>query len=84
MMIKLVLMIAAAGLMVVGLPVLLVLTLIGLKRDKGSKRRGGGGGVSSFVGAALLDLDRVVRPSIEHTIETEHQVFKREDDQDGD
>jgi hypothetical protein len=79
---KLVFMIAAAVLMVVGLPVLLVLVWMSPNRDKKGERRGGGG-ISSGVGAAMLELDRIVRPSAEHTIEVEETTLKREDDKGG-
>ena len=79
---KLIFMVAAAVLMVVGLPVLLVLVWMSPNRDKKGEWRGGGG-ISSGVGAAMLELDRFVRPSAEHTIETEERVLKREDDKEG-
>jgi len=46
-------------------------------RHKGSERRGAGGGISAVIGGAMLGLDRLIRPSIEHTIETEERVLKR-------
>jgi hypothetical protein len=45
------------------------------------ERRGGGGGAG--LGGAMLELDRLVRPSVEHTIEAQNQVLRREDDQGG-
>lgn len=69
--------------MLVGLPIVLVWSFVDFVRGKGSERRGGGG-VSSFVGAGLQEIDRILaRPSAEYKIETEQQVHKREDDQGG-
>jgi hypothetical protein len=74
----------AAVAILIGLPIVLVASFVGFIRGKGSERRGGGG-VSSFVGAGLQEIDRIMaRPSIEHQIEAEHQVPKREDDKGGD
>jgi hypothetical protein len=69
--------------MLVGLPIFLVVSFVGFVRGKGSERHGGGG-VSSFVGAGLQEIDRLLaQPSIEHQIETEQQVQKRDDDSGG-
>jgi hypothetical protein len=66
-------------------PIALVWTMVSHLRSKASDRPSGGGGISSFVGAAMLEADRLLaRPSVEHQIETEHPVLKREDDESGD
>jgi hypothetical protein len=63
-------------------PVALVWTFIDGMRRKASDRPAGGGGISSAVGAAMLELDRIyARPSIEHQIEAENRV---QDDQSDD
>lgn len=63
-------------------PIALVWTFIDGMRRKASDRPAGGGGISSAVGAAMLELDRIsARPSIEHQIETENHV---QDDQSDD
>ena len=62
-------------------PIVLVWAFIDGMRHKSSDRPSGGGGISNMVGAAMLEADRLLaRPSIEHQIETEHPVLKREDD----
>jgi hypothetical protein len=74
----------AALAIVIAIPVVLVWTIVEHLRSKGSERRSGGG-ISTGVGAAMQELDRLVaRPSVEHQVETEHPVLKREDDAGGD
>jgi hypothetical protein len=64
----------------IGIPVMLVWTMIDYFRGKGSDRKGSGG-LTAGVGAAMHELDRIMtRPSVEHQIETEHQTHPREDD----
>ena len=64
------------------LPITLVLSIRDHLRGKGSDRRGGS--VTSGVGAAMQEIDRLLtRPSVEHTIEAETPVLKREDDSGG-
>jgi hypothetical protein len=66
--------------MLVVVPACLVWTMIDHFRGRGSQRRGSGG-ISAGIGAAMQELDRLVsRPSVEHQIEIEHPVLKREDD----
>jgi hypothetical protein len=72
-----------AVVMFVVLPIIIVRSMVDHRRGRGSQRRGGGG-ISAGVGAAMLELDRIMtRPSIEHQIEAEHQTLKREDDTGG-
>jgi hypothetical protein len=59
----------------VGFPVLMIWGLIQLWRDKGR-----GGTLSSGVAGALSELDRVVRPSVEHVHEAKKSVKKQDDD----
>jgi hypothetical protein len=66
------------------MPIALVWTFVDGMRRKSSDRPRGGGGISNIVGGAMLELDRFVRPSVEHTIEAEHQTLKRDDDTGGD
>jgi hypothetical protein len=64
---------------IVGIPAMLVWTMVDHFRGRGSERRASGG-ISAGIGAAMLELDRLVaRPSVEHQIEAEHPVLKRDD-----
>ena len=74
------LLIAAFATFVVA-PIALVWTFIDGMKHKASDRPSGGGGISSAVGGAMLELDRILtRPSVEHQIETESPIVKPEDD----
>jgi hypothetical protein len=65
-------------------PIWLIYAIVAGMRQRASDRPSGGGGISNMVGAAMLEVDRLfTRPSIEHTIETEQPVLKREDDAGG-
>jgi len=69
-----------AVLVLVVLPIVLVWSAIDHFRGRGSERQGSGG-ISAGIGAAMQELDRIMtRPSVEHQIESEHRVLKREDD----
>jgi hypothetical protein len=73
-----------AFVMLIGVPVVLVWTLVDHLRGKGRDRKGSGG-ISAGVGAAMQELDRIMtRPSVEHKVETERPTLKREDDSGGD
>ena len=61
-------------------PIAMIWSIVDHLRGRGSQRKGTGG-ISSGIGAAMQELDRLMtRPSVEHKIETEHPVLKREDD----
>ena len=65
------------------MPIVLVWTMVDHLRGRGSQRSGSGG-ISAGIGAAMQELDRLVaRRSIEHQVDTEKQVLKRDDDSDG-
>jgi len=65
--------------MIIGLPVMLIWTVVDHFRGRGSDRRGSGS-VSGGIGASMLELDRLVaRPSVEYQVEAEQRVLKRED-----
>jgi hypothetical protein len=69
-----------AVLMLVVLPIVLVKSAIDHFRGRGSDRRGSGG-ISAGIGAAMQELDRLMtRPSVEHQVEAEQRILKREDD----
>lgn len=69
--------------MIVGLPIVLIWTMVDHFRGRGSDRSGSGG-ISAGIGAAMQELDRIMtRPSIEHQVDTEQSVLKREDDSGG-
>jgi hypothetical protein len=71
---------AIAAVMLVGLPIILVKSMIDYFRGRGSQRTGSGG-ISAGIAGAMQELDRLVaRPSAEHKIETEMPILKREDD----
>jgi hypothetical protein len=72
--------IAMAIAMLVILPIVFVKAMIDYFRGRGSQRKASGG-ISSGIAGAMQELDRILaRPSVEHKIETEQPVLKREDD----
>ncbi|HEX4416117.1 MAG TPA: hypothetical protein VH107_20970 [Lacipirellulaceae bacterium] len=73
----------AAVAMLIVLPVVMIRGMVDHFRTRPSERRGSGG-ISAGIGAALHELDRIIaRPSVEHHVDTEQRVLKREDDQGG-
>jgi hypothetical protein len=62
----------------VGIPAVCVWAIVDhLKHGKTRPRKGGGG-----VGGAFMELDRLTaRPSVEHVVESQNQVLRREDDE---
>ena len=65
-------------------PMAIIWTMIDHFRRRGSDRPGSGG-ISAGIGAAMQELDRIMtRPSVEHQVEIEQKVLKREDDSGGD
>jgi hypothetical protein len=76
------LLIAAFAVFIIG-PIVLVMSAVEHFRHKASDRKSGGGGISGFVGGAMLEMDKFVRPSAEHHIAAEKQILKREDDTGG-
>jgi len=47
-----------------------------------AQRKGGGGYMSNAIGGAMLEIDKLTRPSVEHQIEAERRIVK-DDQQDG-
>ena len=69
-----------AAAFIVGVPAMLIWSVIDYLRHRGSERPGSGS-VTAGIGAAMQELDRLMaRPSAEHIIEAENPVLKREDD----
>jgi hypothetical protein len=72
-----------AGALFIGLPVAMVWSIVQHIRTPPS-RRPPRSGVTAGLGAAMQELDRLVaRPSVEHTVESERPILKREDDDGG-
>ena len=77
-----ILLVIFAGIVIIGMPVVIVWSIVDYLRKKPSKRRRGSG--STGLGAAFQELDRLVaRPSVEHTVEAEQPIVKNEDDRGG-
>jgi hypothetical protein len=71
---------AMAVAVLVILPIALVKAMIDYFRGRGSQREGSGG-ISGGIAGAMQELDRIVsRPSVEHKIEVEQTILKRDDD----
>jgi len=78
-----VLLLLLAAVLVIGVPAILTWSIVDHLRGRGSERKGGS--ASAGIGAAMVELDRLMaRPSAEHAVEAKNQVLKREDDQGGD
>jgi hypothetical protein len=72
-----------AGLaLLVGVPAALIWSMVDYHRNKDRYReQRGSGSFTAGIGAAMQEIDRLfARPSVEHTVETETPVLKREDD----
>jgi hypothetical protein len=73
-----------AVVMLVIAPIAMIWSAVDHFRKPASERKGLGG-ISAGIGAALVELDRLLtRPSVEHQLEAEKRVLKREDDSGGD
>ncbi len=70
--------------MFVGLPLLgLYAAWQWLKTDpKNRPERQGGGYMSNAIGAGMMEIDKVIRPSVEHTIDAQSHLVE-EDEHDG-
>jgi len=78
-----VLLLLLAAAIIIGLPAMIIWSIVDHLRGRGSERKGGS--ASAGIGAAMVELDRLMaRPSAEHIVEAKNQVLKREDDQGGD
>ena len=70
----------AAVVAIVVVPIAMIWSMVDHFRGRGSQRAGSGG-ISAGIGASLQELDRLMaRPSVEHQVEAEQRVLKREDD----
>ena len=71
-----------AAFVFIGLPIFLLWAMVDfLGGKKGSDRRGGGG-VSTFVGGAMMEMDRMIRPSVEYQVEAQDEE-RQSDEHDG-
>ena len=68
--------------MLIGIPVVCVWAIVDhVRHGKNRPRRGSGGG-GGALGGALMELDRLTaRPSVEHVVEAQSLVLRREDDE---
>jgi hypothetical protein len=82
MTIKTIFLLVMAAVVFIGVPIMLVFAMVDMMRTKSSERRGGGG-MSSAVGGAMMEMDRFIRPSVEHQIEAQDERIESEDN-DGD
>jgi hypothetical protein len=65
---------------IIGVPALLIWSMIDFNRTRASQRPGSGS-LTAGIGAAMQELDRLMaRPSAEHIEQAENPVLKREDD----
>ena len=80
MSIQLILWSLAAVVALVIMPIAMIWSMVDHFRGRGSQRAGSGG-ISAGIGASLQELDRLLaRPSVEHQVEAEQRILKREDD----
>jgi hypothetical protein len=69
---------------IIGVPAVLIWSMIDYSRTRASERPGSGS-FTAGIGGAMQELDRLMaRPSAEHVEEAENPVLKREDDSGGD
>ncbi len=55
-------------------PIVMIASMVSHFRSRGSERKGSGG-ISSGIGAAMQELDRLMsRPSVEHQLEAQDQI----------
>jgi hypothetical protein len=71
-----------AAVALIALPIAMIWSMVVHFRTPPSKRRAGGS-TSTGVGAALQELDRLLaRPSIEHTVQSQKELPRRDDQSD--
>ncbi|HEX6960886.1 MAG TPA: hypothetical protein VF175_03405 [Lacipirellula sp.] len=67
----------------IGVPAVLIWSMVDFTRRRASERPGSGSFTAGVAGA-MQELDRLMaRPSVEHTEEAQNPVLKREDDAGG-
>jgi hypothetical protein len=71
--------IAAAIVALVVVPIVMIASAVAHFRVRASERKGSGG-ISSGIGAALQELDRLIsRPSVEYQLEAQDQAAKQDE-----
>jgi hypothetical protein len=74
---------ALAAFVLFVVPLFLAWTAVDYFRGRGSDRPGTGG-LTAGIAAAMQEVDRLLaRPAVEHKLESENKVHKREDDSGG-
>jgi hypothetical protein len=77
------LLLIVAGVVLIGVPIVLIGSAIAHVRTRASERPGSGSQTAGL-GAAMQELDRLVaRPSAEHVVEAQNPALRREDDEAG-
>jgi hypothetical protein len=65
-------------------PIALIMSAVEHFRHKASDRPTGGDGASNFIGGTMGELDRFIRPSVEHQVEAQQRITKPSDNKSGD
>jgi len=64
--------------LIVGVPAMMIYAAVDHYRTPASKRRSNG--ATTGVVGAMVELDRITRPSVEHTIEAQTPIIRHEDE----
>lgn len=80
MTLKQILLVIVAVVVLIGLPIGMIWSIVDHIRHPHRERRGGSSGY--VLGPAIQELDRLIaRPSVEHIVEAENRIERRDDDQ---